>query len=55
MPQRLDPKMKLNEGPYTVVDYNASNGTLQIRRGNYIEPINIRNVRLYFGHRSGGD
>ena len=55
LPQRLDPKMTLNQGPYDVVDHNTSNGTLQIRRGNCIEPINIRNVRPYFGHRSGGD
>ena len=55
LPQRPDPKMTLNQGPYDVVDYNASNGTLQIRRGNHIEPINVRNVRPCFGHRSGGD
>ena len=46
---KLDPKLKLHEGPYTVVSYNASNGTLHIRRRNYIEPINIRQVRPYFG------
>ena len=46
--QRLDPKLKLHEGPYTVAAYNKLNGTLQIRRGNYIEPINIRLVRPYF-------
>ena len=46
--QRMDPKLKLNDGPYTVESYNELNGTLQIRRGNYIEPINIRLVRPYF-------
>ncbi len=45
----LDPKLKLHEGPYTVVSYNKSNGTLHIRRKNYIKPINIRQVRPYFG------
>mmetsp|Transcript_119887 Transcript_119887/g.346396 ORF Transcript_119887/g.346396 Transcript_119887/m.346396 type:complete len:492 (-) Transcript_119887:104-1579(-) len=53
--QRLDPKMKQHEGPYRVIDYNSANGTLQIRRNNYIESINIRLVRPYFGRHSGGD
>ena len=48
MTQRLDPKLKLNDGPYTVESYNQVNGTLQIRRGNYIEPINVRLVRPFF-------
>ena len=52
---KLDPKLKLNQGPYKVIHYNEANGTLQIRRGNYIEPINIRLVRPYFGRHSGGD
>jgi transposase InsO family protein len=55
LPNRLDPKLKLNQGPYKVIHYNEANGTLQIRRGNYIEPINIRLVRPYFGRHSGGD
>jgi hypothetical protein len=55
MTQRLDPKLNIHEGPYKVMDYNTANGTLQIRHGNYIEPINIRLVRPYFGHQSGGD
>ena len=46
----LDPKLKLNEGPFRVLSYNKSSGTLHIRRRNYIEPINIRQVRPYFGH-----
>ena len=29
--------------------YNKTNGTLQIRRGNYLDSINVRNVRPYFG------
>ena len=49
--QRLDPKLQLHEGPYKVVDYNKANGTLQIKRGEYIEPINVRLVRPYFGNR----
>jgi len=52
---KLDPKLKLNQGPFKVIHYNEANGTLQIRRGNYIEPINIRLVRPYFGRHSGGD
>jgi hypothetical protein len=31
MTQRLDPKLKLNDGPYTIEAYNQVNGTLQIR------------------------
>ena len=52
---RLDPKLKLHEGPYKVVSYNESSGTLHIQRKNYIEPINIRQVRPYFGTIRGGD
>ena len=52
---RLDPKLKLHEGPYTVLKFNASNGILHIRRKNYVEPINIRLVRPYFGSIRGGD
>jgi hypothetical protein len=51
----LDPKLKLHEGPYRVISYNKSNGTLHIQRRNYIEPINIRLVRPYFGTNRGGD
>ena len=51
----LDPKMRLHQGPYRVVSYNKSNGTLHIIRKNYLEPINIRNVRPYFGAIRGGD
>ncbi len=46
--QKLDPKLKLNPGPYKVEAFDPMNGTLQIRRGNYIEPVNIRLVRPYF-------
>ena len=55
LPSRLDSKHTLNEGPYRVNHYNKSTGTLQIRRKNYIESINIRRVRPYFGSQSGGD
>lgn len=46
----LDPKLKLHQGPYPVVNYDKATGTLHIQRKNYVEPINIRNVRPYFGH-----
>lgn len=52
---RLDPKLKLHQGPYKVLNYDQSTGTLHISRKNYIEPINIRNVRPYFGTSRGGD
>ena len=47
--QRLDPKLQLHEGPYKVFEYNRANGTLQIKQGQFIEPINVRLVRPYFG------
>ena len=47
----LDPKLELHHGPYKVIGFNKSNGTLTIRRKNYTEPINIRNVRPYFGKK----
>jgi hypothetical protein len=49
LPNSLDPKLALNQGPYKVISYNEKNGTLHIQRKNYIEPINVRNVRPYFG------
>ncbi len=49
LPNSLDPKLKLNQGPYKVISYDKSNGTLHIQRKHYVEPINIRNVRPYFG------
>ena len=49
--KHLDPKLQLHQGPYRIVSYNKASGTLHIRRKNYIEPINIRNVRPYFGRR----
>ena len=54
---RLDPKLKLHQGPYRVVSYDEASGTLHIRRRNYIESINIRNVRPFFGKTpsAGGD
>lgn len=45
----LDPKMQLHQGPYKILSYEPSTGTLHIQRRNYVEPINIRNVRPYFG------
>ena len=47
--QALDPKMKLHDGPYPVINYDKATGTLHIQRKNYVEPINIRNVRPFFG------
>jgi len=48
---RLDPKLKGHEGPYKVLNYDDSSGTLHTLRRNYVEPINIRNVRPYFGKK----
>ena len=47
----LDPKLELHHRPYKVLGFNKSNGTLTIRRKNYTEPINMRNVRPYFGKK----
>ncbi len=47
--QSMDPKMQLHQGPYRVESYDKASGTLHIKRRNYVEPINIRNVRPYFG------
>jgi len=47
--QRLDPKLKLHEGPYTVTGYNKDSGTLHISRRKYRDSINVRLVRPYFG------
>jgi hypothetical protein len=41
----LDPKLQLHKGPYKVLSYNKSNGTLRFVRNNYLEPINIKPVR----------
>jgi transposase InsO family protein len=51
----MDPKLKLHQGPYAVLSYNKSNGILHISRNNYVEPINVRLVRPYFGTIRGGD
>ena len=51
----LDPKLQLNPGPYRVVGVNRSTGTLSIQRRNYVEPINMRRVRPYYGASRGGD
>ena len=47
--RHLDPKLQLHRGPYKVLSYDSNSGTLHIQRNNYVEPINIRNVRPYFG------
>ena len=40
-PQRMDLKMKTNEGPHKVVNCNETNGALQTLRNNHVEPINV--------------
>jgi hypothetical protein len=47
--KRLDPKLKLKQGPFKIVGVNSKNGTLHIQRGQYVEAINMRLVRPYFG------
>ena len=49
LPNAMDPKMQLNRGPYRVISYDASSGTVRIQRNNYEEPLNIRRIRPYFG------
>ena len=46
--QSLDPKLTLHQGPFKVESFDRATGTLHIQRKNYVEPINIRNVRPYF-------
>jgi len=47
--RHLDPKLQLHPGPFKVLSYDQSSGTLHIQRKHYFEPINIRNVRPYYG------
>jgi len=47
--QHLHPKLQLHPGPFKVLSYDESSGTLYIQRKNYVEPINIRNVHPYYG------
>lgn len=47
----LDPKLQLHHGPSRVLSFDRASGTLHIQRHNYIEPINMRNVRPYFGRK----
>ena len=47
--QHLDPKLQLHPGPFKVLSYNSGSGTLYIQRKHYVESINIRNVRPYYG------
>ena len=51
----MDPKLKPHQGPFKVLSFNKSNGTLHIQRNNYVEPINMRLVRPYFGSIRGSD
>jgi hypothetical protein len=51
----MDPKLQLHRGPYRVLSFNKSNGTLHIKQNNYVEAINIQNVCPYFGALRGGD
>ena len=45
----LDPKLQLHRGPYKVLSYDRDSGTLHIQRKHYVEPINVWNVRPFFG------
>jgi len=45
----LDPKLQLHPGPFKVLSYEQSSGTLYIQRKRYVEPINIRSVRPHYG------
>ena len=54
-PDPNEPKLTLNKGPFKIEAVNRATGTLRIKRVNYVEPINIRRVRPYFGSSSGGD
>ena len=47
--RHLDPKLQLHRGPYKVLSYDKSSGTLHIARKHYVEPINIWNIRPYYG------
>ena len=47
----MDPKLQLHQGPFKVMSYDGSSGTLHIQRKHYVEPINIRNVRPYYGSK----
>jgi len=47
--RHLDPKLQLHPGPFKVLSYDQSSGTLHIQRKHCVEPINIRNVRPYCG------
>ena len=48
--KHLDPKLQPHEGPFKVQAYDKFSGTLRIKHGRYVEPINVRLVRPYFGH-----
>lgn len=45
----LDPKLQLHRGPYKVLSYDKASGTLHIMRNHYVEPINVRLVRPFYG------
>jgi len=40
--RHLDPKLQPHPGPFKVLSYDQSSGTLYIQRKHYVEPINIR-------------
>ena len=47
---KLEPTV-LNEGPWLILQTNT-NGTVTIKRNNYIERINIRRIRPFFTTRT---
>ena len=47
----LDPKLQVHDGPFKVRGYDKASGTLYIQRNKYIESVNVRLVRPYFGKR----
>jgi len=41
LPNPMDPKLTLNQGPFEILSYNKTNGILRLQIGNYIEPVSI--------------
>ena len=52
---KLNPKLTLHDGPYTVTHFNQANGTIHYTRRNFTDKINIRLVRPYFRSNLGGE
>ena len=48
LPNRMDPKLTLNQGPCKVMNCDEAKETLQMQTKNNIEPTNARNVRPHF-------